>query len=98
MRIDHKAITSGAAALDQAERTEADKKTGKVSGGAQGGSDSVQLSSDAQLLHRALKAAAEAPETRTDRVDAARAKLAAGEIGRDAGRLADRLIDALVER
>jgi flagellar biosynthesis anti-sigma factor FlgM len=96
MRIDDK-LTPGSistTALGATERTEADKRTGKA--GAKGGSDSIQLSSDAQLLHGALKAAADLPVTRAERVDEVRRKLANGEIGQDAGRLADRLIDDLL--
>ena len=98
MRIDHKAITPGTTSLQGAERTEADKRTGKGTGATRGAGDSIQLSSDAQLLHGALKAAADLPATRTDKVEEARRKLASGELGRDAGQLADRLIDDLLER
>ncbi len=98
MRIDHKAINPGAVSLGSTERTEAEKRTGQgtAAKGSQG--DSIQLSSDAQLLHSALKAAADTPETRADKVEDVRRKLAAGEIGKDFGRLADRLIDDLLER
>lgn len=98
MRIDHKGITPGTASLESTERTEADKRTDKAAGPARGAGDSVQLSSDAHLLHQALKAAADLPATRADKVAAVRQKLAAGEVGHDAGRLADRLIDNLLER
>ncbi len=98
MRIDHKAINPGAVSLGSTDRVEADKGTGKGSVAKGSGGDSISLSSDAQLLHSALKAAAESPATRADKVDEARRKLAAGEIGKDAGRLADRLIDDLLER
>ncbi|MEQ1759087.1 MAG: flagellar biosynthesis anti-sigma factor FlgM [Vicinamibacterales bacterium] len=98
MRIDHKGINPATVSLESTERTEADKRTGKGSStrGSQG--DSLQLSSEAQLLHSALKAAGDAPATRADKVEAARQKLAAGELGKDAGTLADRLIDDLLER
>jgi flagellar biosynthesis anti-sigma factor FlgM len=59
--------------------------------------DTVQVSSDAQLLSAALKASTDAPAVRADRVEAAKQKLAAGEIGNDAGRLADRMIDDLLK-
>jgi flagellar biosynthesis anti-sigma factor FlgM len=98
MRIDYKGITSSANALESTERTEQDKRTGAASGATAKNADSVRLSSDAHLLHRALKAAADAPATRADKVDAARQKLASGELGSDAGRLADRLIDDLLGR
>lgn len=98
MRIDHKGITPGSVSLGSTERTEAEKRTGQGTAATRGGSDSISLSSDAQLLHSALKAAADAPAIRADKVDEARRKLASGDLGRDAGRLADRLIDDLLER
>ena len=98
MRIDHKTINPGATAIDSSERAEADTRTGQGTAAARGGADSIQLSSDAKLLHGALKAAADAPAIRADKVDAARQKLASGTLGADAGRLADRLIDDLLER
>ena len=66
-------------------------------GGAEGG-DRVEVSADARLLGKAVDAANKAPEIRQDVVDRAKAKLAAGEIGNDAGRLADRLIDSLLSK
>jgi flagellar biosynthesis anti-sigma factor FlgM len=65
--------------------------------GAEAG-DRVEVSADARLLGKALDAAAKAPEIRQDVVERAKAKLAAGEIGNDAGRLADRLIDSLLSK
>ena len=62
------------------------------------GTDKVELSSDAQLLAAALKATGEATAVRTDVVEAMKQKLAAGEIGNDSGRLADRIIDDLLKR
>jgi flagellar biosynthesis anti-sigma factor FlgM len=98
MRIDHKTINPGANSIGSAERTEADKRTGQGTAAARSGADSIQLSSDAKLLHGALRAAADAPAIRADKVDAARQKLLSGDLGKDAGRLADRLIDDLLER
>ena len=66
-------------------------------GGVDAG-DRVEVSADARLLGKAVDAASKAPEIRQD-VDArAKAKLAAGENGNDAGRLADRLIDSLLSK
>jgi flagellar biosynthesis anti-sigma factor FlgM len=62
------------------------------------GTDTVQLSSDAKLLAAALKATGETTAVRTDVVEAMKVKLAAGEIGNDSGRLADRIIDDLLKR
>ena len=60
------------------------------------GGDRVEVSADARLLGRAVDAASKAPEIRHDVVERAKARLAAGEIGNDAERLADRLIDSLL--
>jgi flagellar biosynthesis anti-sigma factor FlgM len=65
---------------------------------AAGGTDKVELSSDAKLLAAALKASDEPTAVRTDVVEAMKQKLAAGEIGNDAGRLADRMLDDLLKR
>ena len=66
-------------------------------GGVDAG-DRVEVSDDARLLGKAVDAASKAPEIRQDVVDRAKAKLAAGEIGNDADRLADRLIDSLLSK
>jgi flagellar biosynthesis anti-sigma factor FlgM len=60
-------------------------------------SDRVDVSSDAQLLNSAVKAANEAPEIRADVVAAAKQKLLSGELGSDAERLANRLIDHMLK-
>ena len=81
-------------------RTDQVKTDRQASAGrtASSGSDRVELSSDAQLVANAVKAAENAPAIRQDVVDRARQKLMAGEIGRDPLALADRLIDHLLER
>jgi anti-sigma28 factor (negative regulator of flagellin synthesis) len=58
----------------------------------------VELSSDAQLASSAVRAATNAPAIRQDVVEQARQKLLAGQIGQDPLKLADRLIDHLLER
>jgi len=98
MRIDQKVVTPGAASLEAAERAEADRRTGKAGHAGRAAGDSVQVSSDAQLLNQALRAASSLPAIRTDKVEMARQKLASGSLGADAGALADRLIDSLLER
>jgi flagellar biosynthesis anti-sigma factor FlgM len=81
-------------------------QTGRVGTGrakdAQAGStaqvtDRVQVSGDAALAAAARRAADEAPNVRQDLVEKMRAKLSAGEIGNDAERLADRLIDHMLD-
>jgi len=75
--------------------------TGRVKNGPAGtmaqDSDRVQVSEDAALASSARRAADQAPDLRQDLVERMRAKLAAGEIGTDPERLADRLIDHLLE-
>jgi negative regulator of flagellin synthesis FlgM len=60
------------------------------------GSDSVRLSSDAQLATEAAREAAAAPAIRQDKVEAARKALEAGKVGNDPIRLADKMIDSLL--
>lgn len=75
----------------------AQQRAQQARGGADGG-DRVQVSADALLLGKAVEAASKAPELRQDVIDRAKAKLAAGEVGNDPGRLADRLIDSLLSK
>ena len=75
----------------------AQQRAQQARSGADNG-DRVEVSADARLLGRAVDAAARAPEIRQDVIDRAKAKLAAGEIGNDPGRLADRLIDSLLSK
>ena len=60
------------------------------------GTDRVQVSGDAALAAKARRLADETPDIRHDLVERMRAKLAAGEIGKDAERLADRMIDDML--
>lgn len=61
------------------------------------GTDRVQVSGDAALAASARRLADETPDIRHDLVERMRAKLAAGEVGTDAERLADSIIDHLLE-
>lgn len=79
--------------VDKAAQQRAQQARGGVDGG-----DRVEVSADARLLGKAVDAAAKAPEIRQDVVERAKARLAAGEIGNDANRLADRLIDSLLAK
>lgn len=60
--------------------------------------DRVEVSPDAQLMTTALSATQKTPAIRTELVERLRQKLNAGEVGRDSGTLADRLIDDLLNR
>ncbi|HSK10655.1 MAG TPA: flagellar biosynthesis anti-sigma factor FlgM [Vicinamibacterales bacterium] len=57
------------------------------------GTDRVQLSTDAETVNTAMRAAMEAPDIRQELVEQARQKLAAGQLGKDLLHLADLLID-----
>jgi flagellar biosynthesis anti-sigma factor FlgM len=98
MRIDDKGLPQGLQPLGGTERTEAEVRAGKTAQRGQSGVDTVQLSPDAHLIHRAIAAVGDGPAVRADRVEAVRAKLEAGQLGQDLGRLADRLIDDILER
>jgi flagellar biosynthesis anti-sigma factor FlgM len=58
--------------------------------------DRVHVSDQARLLSAALQAAHEAPDASEAAIERARQKRAAGELGKDAERLADKLIDSLL--
>jgi flagellar biosynthesis anti-sigma factor FlgM len=60
-------------------------------------SDRIDVSSDALLLNSAVRAAQEAPEVRPAVVERARMKMLSGELGSDAERLADRLLDHMLK-
>jgi flagellar biosynthesis anti-sigma factor FlgM len=60
-------------------------------------SDRIDVSSDALLLNSAVRAASEAPAVRPEVVEQAKQKLLSGELGADADRLADRLIDHMLK-
>ena len=99
MKIDAK-LTQDIEAAKSAEAAQkvAEKRVAKKSdlpGAAS--TDRVEVSSDAKLMASALKAATEPTTVRADVVEAMKQKLAAGEIGKDSGRLADRIIDDLLK-
>ena len=59
--------------------------------------DRVALSSGAQLAQSAMGAVGAADEIRADKVDAAKKLLEAGKLGSDPQRLADAIINRLLE-
>ena len=85
--------------LTQTERSDNERTVTRDAARRQPGTatDEVSLSNDAQLIARALKAAADSPEIRRDKVEQARQKLESGELGRDTSQLAESLIDHLIE-
>lgn len=60
--------------------------------------DQVRLSSTGQLAATAAAAASAAPDIRPEAVARGRALIESGDLGRDAARLADALIDSLLDR
>ena len=102
MKIDGNRLTQDteAARGTDAARKLADRFGSKtaVERPASSGTDKVELSADAKLMAAALKAADEPTAVRTDVVEAMKQKLAAGEIGNDSGRLADRILDDFLKR
>lgn len=60
--------------------------------------DQVKLSSTGQLAAAAAQAANEAPEVRPEAVARGKALLESGQLGNDPGRLADKLIDSLMDQ
>lgn len=91
MKVEH-SRTSHGAAIDS---TGSDlPRPARKTGGA-AGPDRVRLSGDLRLANDAVKAAGTSLEPRPDLVAAARAELAAGTLGTDLDRLADRIVDAL---
>jgi flagellar biosynthesis anti-sigma factor FlgM len=85
-------------ATGEAQKIATDRRAGKVGTRQATSADTVQVSSDAKLLSQAMKVAQDTPDIRTDVVERMREKLAAGNVGNDAGRLADRMLDDLLQR
>lgn len=97
MKIQGSSPNLEASAATRVDQTQVERQ-GQANRSADTGSDSVELSSDAQLADSAVRAANNAPAVRQDVVDRARQKLAAGQVGQDVNSLADHLIDHLLER
>jgi flagellar biosynthesis anti-sigma factor FlgM len=99
MKIDGNRPTNDTQSADSARRTGKDAalRQGGGVGPASTSSDRVELSGDAALRAAAFKAAGDAPAIRTELVDRMREKLNAGQVGKDAGALADAIIDDLVK-
>jgi negative regulator of flagellin synthesis FlgM len=82
----------------QIERTEAGKTTERAQNQAKAAkADRVEVSPDAALMNSAAQAASDAPAIRADKVEAAKKALANGSLGADAGKLAEALIDHMMD-
>ena len=95
MKIDSTASHESAATRQVETNRESDRA--KAERQTQTGSDHVSISSDAALLARELEAVGHTPDVRSDMVTEMRDLLAQGKIGGDAERLADSIIDRLLE-
>ena len=82
----------------QIDRAEAAKSTERAQNQAKAAkADRVEVSSDATLMNSAMQAANDVPAIRSDKVEAAKKALAAGTLGNDAGKLAEALIDHMMD-
>ena len=84
-------------AAGETQKIAADRRTGKAGGPQSSSGDTVEVSADARLLSQAVKLVNDTPDIRMDVVERMREKLAAGNVGNDAGRLADRMLDDLLK-
>ncbi|MGE3276373.1 MAG: flagellar biosynthesis anti-sigma factor FlgM [Vicinamibacterales bacterium] len=97
MKIEGNRPSQETSAAQRLEGNQSGRNGRAVQNGASSG-DRVRVSAEGELVASALRAAGKSPEIRQDVVDRARQALAAGEVGKDAGRLADSLIDHLLSR
>jgi flagellar biosynthesis anti-sigma factor FlgM len=83
----------------QTERTESPKRATTAESGRVGskGTDAVTLSSDAQLAAKAVAAAGQSDDVRADEVTRAKKLLAGGDLGKNADRLADAIIERVIQ-
>lgn len=88
----------GAPISTQVDRAEVAKATERAQNQAKAAKgDRVEVSSDAALMHSAVQAANDVPAVRADKIEAAKKALADGSLGADAGKLADALIDHMLD-
>ena len=96
MKIDGDKPSAPTGQADPAERPD---RTANQSSGAgttvtpSARSDQIQLSPDVQLVRRAVEAATQTPTVRREAVERMRALLAQGDVGTDASRLANAIIE-----
>lgn len=85
---------TGAQQVDASHDTPRERETR----GARDASDRLDLSGEAAVLATAMRAAERFPDVRHALVERMQQKLANGEVGQDSARLADRMIDVLLEQ
>lgn len=97
MRIDgQKPATDTEAARRSESAQTAERSSGPAAARPGASGDRVEVSSDAQLVAAAVKAAEESSSVRPEVVERGRRALEDGSLGKDAGKLADRIIDSLL--
>ena len=80
------------------ERTEASEAGERAQTPAsQVTTDGIEVTEDAQFVNRAVQAAIQAPAIRPDKVEQAKQALADGTLGADAAKLADAIIDRMLD-
>lgn len=99
MKIDQNRANLDTVANAKAESVR-DERAAAVDRAAQDdrSADQVRVSTTGQLAAAAAARANEASDIRPEAVERGRALLERGELGRDAGRLADKLIDSLLDK
>jgi flagellar biosynthesis anti-sigma factor FlgM len=98
MKIDGNRPSLDHAALQRLERAAADASKQATTAAKASSGDTVQVSADAALANNTIRAVHDAPEVRGHLVERMRALLASGELGNDAGQLADSLIATMTEK
>jgi flagellar biosynthesis anti-sigma factor FlgM len=83
-------------AADALVRPESDGRDAS-STGSTAGAGNLTLSADAEIASAAIRKAAALPEIRQELVERVRKLLDNGELGRDPERLADAIIDSLID-
>jgi flagellar biosynthesis anti-sigma factor FlgM len=95
MKIDGNRPNPEAVTTARADQAQLDKSS-RTGRGPQRQGDRVHVSTDGQLATEAAAAASNTPDIRQDKVAQARKALAAGQVGADVGRLADKMIDSML--
>ena len=97
-RIDGNQGTPLPTQLDRVEGKAADRANKPAATAkAEAKTDRVEVSKDAELMNNAVQAAHETPAMREDKIAAAKKAIADGTLGQDAGKLADALIDHMLD-
>jgi flagellar biosynthesis anti-sigma factor FlgM len=96
MKIEGNNPGADALAARQLERARAEAKEAAAEAARKSG-DRVELSQEAALAGSAIKAATDSPDVRPDVVERMKKALAAGELGSDSQKLAESLIDRMLD-